>query len=83
VDNELLAHIIDIKETLGGHTEAIKGIQNEVSELRAECPVWEVKTRVEKLESDQRWYTKIIGVVGGFIGAVTVVAVEWLFHKKG
>ncbi len=82
MDKELLTHIIDIKETLGGHTEAIKGIQNEVSELRAECPVWEVQTRVDKLETDQKWYRKITGVVGGFIGAITVVIVEFFIHRS-
>ena len=78
-----MTHIIDIKETLGGHTEAIKGVQNELSELRAECPVWEVKTRVERLESDQRWYKKIVGVIGGFVGAIVVVITEWLFNRNG
>ena len=82
MDKELLTHIIDIKETLGGHTEAIDNMKESIDEHNAQCPVWEIETRVTKLETDKRWYSKIVAIVGGFIGGVSMVAIDFFLNRR-
>jgi len=78
----ILETLMDIKSQQGKHTEAIKNVQNELSELRADCPVWEVEGRVQRLETDKKWYQKIVAIVGGVIGGVLMVAIEWLLNRR-
>jgi len=81
LDKELLTHIIDIKETLGGHTEAIDNMKESIDAHNAECPVWEIETRVTKLETDKRWYSKIVAFVGGVAGAGFILFGEWFLGR--
>jgi len=51
----ILTHIIEIKGTLGGHTEAIGSIQDTLKKHQEECPAVtdKVVERVQKLEGEQ------------------------------
>jgi hypothetical protein len=71
-----------VVDRLESHTEKIDRVQEEVGELRASCPVWEVETRVTELEMNQKWYKKIYVVVTGAIVATLAITFEWLLHRS-
>ena len=70
-----------VVDKLEYHTEKIDIIDTDLKDIQAQCPVWEIESRVIQLENDKKWYTKIIGVVGGFIGGIVMVIGQWFLQK--
>ena len=70
----ILESIMEVKQLQGEHTQAIKSVQGELTEWKAQCPV-QVK-RIDDLEQSKTWFKGAVAALWlVFIIVTTILAI--------